>query len=236
MVTGATRGIGQEVARQLAEQGATVLVTGRDPAAAAATAANLAAAGDVRSLQIALDVTDDDSIAAAAAACATDPGRLDILVNNAAASVDWSGTASKADLIDAKRIFETNLFGTWSTTMAFLPLLHQSDHPRIVNVSSGAGSHGDPQYGFAESQGTAAAYRLSKAALNALTHLLAVELADTRILVNAACPGPTATWEGAAAAGARPVAEGAASVVWVAALPDDAPSGGFFRDGKPVPW
>src|ERR1700704_2847448 len=213
MVTGATRGIGREVARQLAQQGATVLVTGRDPAGAAATAADLAADGDVRSLEVALDVTDDDSIAAAAAACAKDPGRLDILVNNAAASVDWSGTASKADLIDAKRIFETNLFGAWRTTMAFLPLLQQSNHPRIVNVSSGAGSHGDPEYGLTLSRGSAAAYRISKAALNALTSALAAELADTRILVNAACPGPTATWEGAEEAGARPVAEGAASVV-----------------------
>jgi NAD(P)-dependent dehydrogenase (short-subunit alcohol dehydrogenase family) len=105
-----------------------------------------------------------------------------------------------------------------------------------VNVSSGAGSHRDDQFGLAKRGGTAASYGISKAALNALTSTLAAELADTPILVNAVCPGLTATWPGAEAMGARPVAEGAASVLWAATLPDDGPTGELRRDGRLLPW
>ena len=160
---------------------------------------------------------------AAAAALEADPGRLDVLVNNAATYVDWTETATRADLAVAHQVLEVNLFGAWRLAIALLPLLRQSAHPRIVNVSSGAGSHGDNQFGLAKRGGTAASYGISKAALNALTSTLAAELADTPILVNAVCPGLTATWPGAEAMGARPVTEGAASVLWAATLPDDGP-------------
>jgi NAD(P)-dependent dehydrogenase (short-subunit alcohol dehydrogenase family) len=236
LVTGAAKGIGREVARQLAERGATVLVSARDADHARAAAEELSAGGDVRAFKVDLDVTDDASVHAAAQALEDDPGRLDALVNNAAASVDWSEPASSADLAAAHQVLEVNLFGAWRLTNALLPLLGRSDHPRIVNVSSGAGSHGDAQFGLANRGGRAATYGISKAALNALTSTLAAELADTPILVNAVCPGLTATWSGAEAMGARPVTDGAASVLWAATLPDDGPSGELRRDGRPLPW
>jgi NAD(P)-dependent dehydrogenase (short-subunit alcohol dehydrogenase family) len=164
------------------------------------------------------------------------PGRLDVLVNNAAAYVDWTETASGAELAAAHKVLEVNLFGPWRLTQALLALLRQSPHPRVVNVSSGAGSHGDDQFGLTKRGGAAASYGISKAALNALTSTLAAELADTPILVNAACPGLTATWPGAEAMGARPVVEGAASILWAATLGDDGPSGELRRDGQPLPW
>jgi NAD(P)-dependent dehydrogenase (short-subunit alcohol dehydrogenase family) len=172
----------------------------------------------------------------AAATLERNPGRLDVLINNAAAYVDWTETAASADLAAAQKVLEVNLLGPWRLTNALLPLLRQSPHPRIVNVSSGAGCHGDDQFGLTRRGGAAASYGISKAALNALTSTLAAELADTPVLVNAVCPGLTATWPGAEAMGARPVAEGAASVLWAAMLADDGPSGELRRDGQPLPW
>jgi NAD(P)-dependent dehydrogenase (short-subunit alcohol dehydrogenase family) len=236
LVTGSGSGIGREVARQLAERGATVLVSARSPAKARAEALELAGSGEVRTLAVGLDVADPDSVRAAAAVLEADPGRLDVLVNNAAAFVDWGETATGADLDAAASVMQTNLFGAWRLTQALLPLLRRSAHPRIVNVSSGAGSHGEDQFGLARRGGSAASYGISKAALNALTSTLAAELADTPILVNAVCPGLTATWPGAEEMGARPIPDGAASVVWAVTLPDDGPSGGFFRYGRPLPW
>jgi NAD(P)-dependent dehydrogenase (short-subunit alcohol dehydrogenase family) len=133
-------------------------------------------------------------------------------------------------------VLDTNLFGAWRVTRAFLPLLHASGHPRVVMVSSGGGSHGDEAFGLTRRGGAAATYGVSKAALNALTSTLAAELAGTPVLVNAVCPGLTATWPGAEQMGARPVEDGAASIVFAATLPDDGPRGGFFRDGEPLPW
>ena len=236
LITGATRGLGTEVARQLAQRGAAVLVSGRDVAKAEATAEQLGAEGDVRALPVALDVTDAASVAAAAAALHQEPGRLDVLINNAAAYVDWGERATGADLEASQRVMAANLYGPWRMTQALLPLLRQSAHPRIVNVSSGAGSHGDEQFGLTRRGGAAASYGISKAAQNALTSTLAAELSDTPILVNAACPGLTATWPGAEQVGARPIADGAASIAWAATIPDDGPSGGLFRDGRPLAW
>jgi NAD(P)-dependent dehydrogenase (short-subunit alcohol dehydrogenase family) len=236
LVTGAARGIGKEVVRQLAQGGATVLVSARDASYARSAVNDLGAAGDARARGVDLDVADDASVQAAAAALEADPGRLDVLVNNAATYVDCTETATGADLAVAHQVLEVNLFGAWRLAIALLPLLRQSAHPRIVNVSSGAGSHGDDQFGLAKRGGTAASYGISKAALNALTSTLAAELADTPILVNAVCPGLTATWPGAEAMGARPVTEGAASVLWAATLPDDGPTGELRRDGQPLAW
>lgn len=196
----------------------------------------MAAAGFVRALPAALDIADADHVASAAAFVEARSGRLDILVNNAAAFVDWSEVASSADLSEARRVLDVNVLGSWQVTKGFLPLLRTSAHPRVVFVSSGAGSHGDEQFGLTRRGGAAASYGISKAALNALVSTLAAELEGTSILVNAVCPGLTATYPGAESAGARPVAEGAASVVWAASLPDDGPSGGFFRDGHPLAW
>lgn len=235
LVTGASHGIGHEVTRQLAERGMRVVLTARDQAVATEAAEKLAADG-LMVRPMVLDVTSSDSVTALVQGLRTDPGRLDVLVNNAAGFVDWSETATTADLDAAKALFETNLFGTWRVAQGLLPLLRESPHPRLVNVSRGAGSHADQQFGLSTNHGATASYGISKTAINALTAKLAAELADTPVLVNAVCPGLTATAPGMEAMGARPVAEGAASVVWAATLPDDGPRGGFFRDGHPLSW
>ena len=236
LVTGATRGIGRQVAADLAGRGFTVLVSGREADRARATAAELGTSGDVRALELALDVTDPGAVERVPEAVRAAAGRLDVLVNNAAAFVDWTEVASTADLAAARKVMDANLFGPWRLVQVLLPLLRESPHARIVNVSSGGGSHGDESFGLPRRGGAAASYGISKAALNALTATLAAELAGSGVLVNAVCPGLTATWPGAEQMGARPVSEGAASVVFGATLPDDGPSGGFFRDGHPLPW
>ncbi len=225
VVTGGNRGIGREVCRQLAERGYTAVLGARDPARGGAAAAELAAGGlDVRVCP--LDVADDAGVAAAARWVGDELGRADVLVNNAAILYDSGARAVTADLGTVRRAMETNLFGAWRTVQAFLPLLRRSPHPRIVNVSSESGS-------LAGMAGGVPAYGTSKAALNALTRMLAGELRRSRVLVNAVCPGWTDTDMGR---GGRAVAEGAASVVWAAVLPDDGPTGGFFRDGRPLEW
>lgn len=235
LVTGASRGIGFEVVRQLAMRGMMVVLTARDMDKAEAAARILVSEGlDV--IAKAVDVSSDESVQQLAADIESTFGRLDVLVNNAAAYVDWSETASNADLKAAHSVLETNLFGAWRMSQMFLPLIRKSQHGRIVNVSSGGGSHGDMQFGLTTNRGSVASYGISKAALNALTAKFAAELEGSGILVNATCPGLTATAPGMEAMGARPVAEGAASVVWAVMLPDDGPSGGFFRDGKRLEW
>jgi NAD(P)-dependent dehydrogenase (short-subunit alcohol dehydrogenase family) len=222
LVTGGARGIGFEVVRQLAQQGMTVILGARDLDKASAAAEELSGDGlDVRAGTI--DVADDDSVGELADWVAGEFGRLDVLVNNAAAFADWSETASGADLENSRAVLDTNLFGTWRVCQAFLPLIRQSEHGRIVNVASGSGSHGDPQFGLATPGGTAATYAISKSAVLALTSKLAAELEGTGILVNSVDPGLTATAPGMEEMGARPI-------------PDDGPSGGFFRDGEPMPW
>lgn len=226
LVTGANRGIGLEVCRQLAGQGYTVLLGSRDLAKGERAAASLAGEGlSVTAVQ--LNVADEASVNRCAAEVETAFGRLDVLVNNAAIHYDtWQRTVT-ADLSVVQEALETNTFGAWRTTQAFLPLLRKSQHGRIVNVSSEAGS-------LAGMGGGTPAYSLSKAALNALTRMLAAESRGDDVLVNSVCPGWVATDMGGS--GGRPVKDGAASVVWAALLSDDGPTGGFFRDGKPLPW
>lgn len=231
VVTGASRGIGAAVASRLAEEGFRVIVTARDLEAAKQVASGLAG---IDHGARALNVSSPDSVRSVFADLSS--SGVDVVINNAAAYVDWSEKGSDADLDAARSVFETNLFGAWSVAQAALPLLRRSTRPRLVNVASGAGSHGDPLFGLTCRGGNAASYGISKAALLALTSTLAAELADTPILVNAVCPGLTATFEGANQMGARPVRAGADSVIWAALLPDDGPRGGFFRDGRPVPW
>ncbi len=226
LVTGANRGIGFETVRQLARRGMTVILGARDLAKAEAAAKKLEDE-KLRVLPRRLDVTDTESIQTLAAQTAKEFGRLDVLVNNAGILYDTWQQASNADLTQAHEALETNLFGAWRMSQAFVPLLRKSEHGRIVNVSSESGS-------LASMGAGTPAYSTSKAALNALTRLLAAELHDDRILVNSVCPGWVATEMGGS--GGRPIAEGAASVVWAAALPDDGATGGFFRDGKPLPW
>lgn len=232
---GRAEGIGFEVCRQLARRGLTVLLTARDLAKADRLAAGLVGEGlDVR--PYALDIASSESPGRLAAEVTSAFGRLDVLVNNAAGFAPWGETASTADLQVARAVMDVTLFGTWRVCQAFLPLLRASAAGRIVNVSSGAGSHGDPVFGIGSNNNMGPSYAVSKAALNALTVKLAVDLRGTDILVNAVCPGLTATFPGGAEMGARPVPEGAAGIVWAATLPPGGPTGGFFRDGQPLPW
>lgn len=202
-------------------EGYEVVLGSRDAAKGEAAAAGLG----VHACQ--LDVADERSVSAAAAWVEGRFGRCDALVNNAAILYDTWARAGSADLAEVEAALETNLFGAWRTVLAFLPLLRRSPHPRVVNVSSEGGS-------LAGMSGGTPAYSVSKAALNAMTRVLAAEVRGEGVLVNAVCPGWTATDMGEW--GGRPVAEGAASVLWAVTLPDDGPTGGFFRDGRQLPW
>jgi NAD(P)-dependent dehydrogenase (short-subunit alcohol dehydrogenase family) len=224
VVTGANRGIGREVCRQLAERGYLTVLGARDAQKGDRAAREL---GSPNVVARQLDVSDDASVAAFADWLASEHGRCDVLVNNAALDYDTDQRAASADLARVRDDLETNLFGAWRTTQALLPLLRRGDHPRLVNVSSGAGS-------ISDMRGGAPAYRVSKASLNALTRMLAAELGGDGVLVNAVCPGWVTTDMGGG--GGRPVGDGAAGIVWAATLPDDGPTGGFYRDGRPVPW
>lgn len=226
LVTGGNRGIGFEVCRQLASAGFIVLLTARDAGKAKAAADALRSAGRVEPLV--MDVADANSIANAAAEVAKQYERLDVLINNAGINYDTWETVANADINGTvMETITTNLLGPWRVCQAFLPLLRKSRAGRIVNVSSESGSLADMGAG-------PPAYQVTKAALNALTRTLAGELRGSRILVNSVCPGWVATDMGGS--GGRPVADGADGIVWAATLPKDGPTGGFFRDGKPLPW
>jgi NAD(P)-dependent dehydrogenase (short-subunit alcohol dehydrogenase family) len=236
LVTGASQGIGLEVSRQLAQRGMCVLLTGRK-AEKTNTAANMLIAEGLNVVAKSLDVTSDDSVNALAADLDREVGRLDVLVNNAAAGFVFTETALTADMTAVYTSFQTNFFGSWRMIRAFIPLLRKSAHPRIVNVSSGGGSFDAPEGIATNRQPTLPAYGTSKLALNGLTIKVAAELKDGGVLVNAVCPGTTASHLGMEnIPGVRPVQIGAASIVWAATLPDDGPTGGFFRDGQPLPW
>ena len=226
LVTGANRGIGLEVARQLAQKGMTVIMGTRILEKGLAAAEKLPE-GEGRVMPYQLDVTDSKSIDQLAKWVEQEFGHLEILVNNAGILYDTWQRASTADLNVVQEAYASNTLGAWRVCQALLPLIRQNQSGRIVNVSSGAGS-------LASMGAGTPAYSTSKAALNAFTRLLAAELEGTGILVNAVCPGWVATEMGGA--GGRPVADGAAGIVWAATLPDDGPTGGFFRDGQPLSW
>ncbi|GII43530.1 SDR family oxidoreductase [Planotetraspora phitsanulokensis] len=229
LVTGANKGIGKEIARQLAGAGLTVYVGSRDAARGKRAVEEIG--GDARLLVF--DVTDAASIADAARQI----DKLDILINNAGISGD-DKTADREDVDTFRRIYETNVFGIVMVTNAFVPALRRSARPRIVNISSGTGSltwATGPQFPHT---GTYAAYRSSKAALNALTVYYAHALAGDGIKANALAPGLRRTdLNATAAASDGDPAEAAAGAVRLALLPDEGPSGEFFSwDGTPVPW
>jgi NAD(P)-dependent dehydrogenase (short-subunit alcohol dehydrogenase family) len=224
VVTGANRGIGREVCRQLAERGYLTVLGARDGRKGERAAREL---GSPNIVAHQLDVSDAASVAALADWIEAEHGHCDVLVNNAAVDYDTDQRAATADLARVRDDLATNVFGAWRMTQVLLPLLRRSDHPRVVNVSSGAGS-------LSDMGGGTPAYKVSKASLNALTRMLAAELRGDGVLVNSVCPGWVATDMGGR--GGRPVADGAAGIVWAATLPDDGPTGGFFRDGQPVPW
>ena len=236
LVTGANKGIGKHIARQLAQAGLLVFVGSRDRARGQSAVNELAAEGlSVRLLP--LDVTDPVSVAAAADQLDQYPGHLDVLVNNAGITSGLE-PASKVTVDDMRRTFETNVFGVVAVTNAMLPLLRRSPAARIVNVSSGLGSLSiisDPEFAGL----SFAAYQSSKTALNALTVLYAKELRSAGIKVNAVCPGYRATDlnRGLPNPGAGDPADGAKIAVELALVGDDGPSGEFISDsGARYPW
>lgn len=228
VVTGANRGIGLEIARQLARRGLKVVLTSRSAAKGRAAIKALGEAGTQVHYHL-LDVTSPVSIKALAAHVAERHGRIDVLVNNAGVMLDPSGSR----VLDARPktfrdTLETNLLGPLQLVQALVPMMKKQGYGRIVNLSSGQGQLSDMGVGTP-------AYRVSKAALNALTRTLAVELKGTGVLVNAMCPGWVKTDMGGPSA-PRTVEQGADTAVWLATLPDDGPTGGFFRDRRPIPW
>ena len=234
LVTGANKGIGLEVARQLGKAGYRVLLGARDKARGLEAAKSLQAEGiDVR--HVAIDLSDIASLKAVAAEIEANEGHIDVLVNNAGIAEQSDGLPGTVDLDVVRRIFETNFFGTVAVTQALLPLVKKSASGRIVNVSSGLGSltlNADPDWDYAAVKLTG--YNGSKAALNMFTVLLAAELKDTGIKVNAVNPGYTAT-DLNGHSGHQTIEEGAAETVRVALLPDG-PTGGFTSTEGVDPW
>lgn len=235
LITGANKGIGLEVARQLGKAGHRILLGARDASRGNEAARALAAEGiDVR--HVTVDLSDTASLAATAADIEANEGRIDILVNNAGVALQGDGLPGVADLEAVRRTFETNYFGTIAVTQALLPLVKKSASGRIVNVSSGLGSitlNADPEWAYAAVKLTG--YNASKAALNMFTVLLAAEVKEAGIQVNAVDPGYTAT-DLNGNSGHQTIEEGAAETVRIALLPDGGPTGQFTNTEGVVAW
>jgi len=231
LVSGANRGIGLEITRQLAREGLMTALGSRKLEKGKEAAAALASEG-LEPAVVALDVADPDSIKKCVADVMELFGRIDVLVNNAGI-LEEGFSPEESSVFDVPldrvmRNFQTNTVGPLLLIQEVVPIMRKQGYGRIVNMSSGAGQLADMQGGFP-------AYRMSKAALNALTRITAAELGPGEIKINAMCPGWVKTAMGGPNA-TRTVEKGAETAVWLATLPEDGPSGGFFRDMKPIPW
>jgi NAD(P)-dependent dehydrogenase (short-subunit alcohol dehydrogenase family) len=224
LVSGGNRGIGLEICRQLAERGIAVILGSRDEEGGREAAESLP--GNIVAHQ--LDVADEESVDRLASFVEDEFGRLDILVNNAGISNDEGQRGVDADLYRVREALETNLLGAWRLCRIAIPLMQRDNYGRIVNISTGLAALEDMGGGWP-------GYRVSKTALNALTRILASELRGSGILVNSVCPGWVQTEMGGSGA-PRPVEKGADTPVWAATLPKGGPTGGFFRDRRPIPW
>lgn len=234
LITGANKGLGLEIARQLTQNGCTVLLGARDLTRGREAVQTLKVLGDVRPIEI--DYARPDTIEHAAKTIKAEFGRLDILVNNAGITDPADGLPSKTDVAAVERIFATNFIGSLRVIQAMLPLVRKSTSGRIVNMSSSLGSltfNSDPAWKFAQTK--LLGYCASKAALNMLTVQLAYELRDTNIKVNSANPGFTAT-DLNQHRGEQTIEEGAIEPVRLALLGDDGPTGGFFDKDGENPW
>ncbi|WP_330242570.1 SDR family oxidoreductase [Streptomyces sp. NBC_00525] len=235
LITGANKGIGFAIARQLGEQRITVLVGARDEVLGKQAAATLADEG-ITAVPVRLDVTDPASVAEAGREIERRFGRLDILVNNAGIAGGFTGTPGEATAADLREVYETNVFGVVTVTHTMLPLLRRSPAGRIVNLSSHVASltlSSAPAGPLASLN--MIAYQSSKTALNAVTLAYAKELRDTPVKVNAALPGVVAT-DINGNRGYRSPAEGAGIAVRLATLDEDGPTGQCLSDDGPVPW
>lgn len=231
LVTGANRGIGFEVSHELAKLGIHVILTSRNKTKGLIASQKLQEEGfDVAFHQ--LDVTDHLSIQVITEHIKKEYSNLDILINNAGIALDKkdseTATIFKARLDTIKNTMETNVYGPLLLCQMLIPIMKKNSYGRIVNVSSGMGQLSDMNGGYV-------GYRFSKVSLNALTKILSNELQGTNILVNSVCPGWVRTDMGGPNAAKSPE-EGAETIVWLATLPDNGPSGGFFRDKKQIPW
>jgi NAD(P)-dependent dehydrogenase (short-subunit alcohol dehydrogenase family) len=227
VVTGANRGIGLEMCRQLGQVGYAVVLTARDADKGARAARALRREGVDAHFNL-LDVTSLEDAQRVAQEVERDLGRIDALINNAAIAIDPKDSIATVDLDVMRRTFETNLYGVLGCCQAFLPLMKKQAYGRIVNVSSGRGS-------FTKLASDGPCYRISKTALNALTVVLADDTKDHNILINAVTPGWVRTRLGGMKA-PRSTSEGAEAAVWLAMLPDDGPRGRFFKDREEFPW
>jgi NAD(P)-dependent dehydrogenase (short-subunit alcohol dehydrogenase family) len=224
LVSGANRGIGLEICRQLAERGLTVILGSRDEEKGRRAAEDLS--GNVVARQ--LDVTDWGSVGRLASSVREDFRHIDVLVNNAGISNDDGQSGTEADLGRVQEALEANLLGAWRLCEVAIPHMKREGYGRIVNVSTGLAA-------LEDMGGGSPGYRISKTGLNALTRILASELRGSGILVNAVNPGWVQTDMGGVGA-TRSVQEGADGVVWAATLPNNGPTGGFFRDRRHVAW
>jgi NAD(P)-dependent dehydrogenase (short-subunit alcohol dehydrogenase family) len=228
VVTGANKGIGYEICRQLARNGLRVVLTSRDAEKGRQARNKLEREGfDILHHQ--LDVTDQSSIATIAGHLESEYGRVDVLVNNAGVLIDSrSASVLKEKEETFRATLETNFYGALRMCQALVPLMQKNHYGRVVNLSSGLGQLEDMGDGTP-------AYRVSKVALNAITRMVAKAVEGDNVLVNSMCPGWVRTDMGGPGA-SRSVERGAETAVWLAMLPHDGPTGGFFRDKKPIPW
>ena len=227
LVTGANRGIGLEVAKQLLAKGLPVVMTARDPDAAEHARRTLGDLGE-RALVARMDVRDTATIEAAFNTARSKLGQVDVLVNNAAILLDENEEVLSIAAEDFRKTLETNLLGVIETCRVFVPPMVDRRYGRVVNVSSGAGQ-------LSTMETYAPAYSISKTALNAFTRILAATHGKRGVLVNSVCPGWVRTDMGGPNAN-RSVEKGADTIVWLATLPEGGPNGGFFRDRKPIDW
>ncbi|MBC8367734.1 SDR family oxidoreductase [bacterium] len=227
LVTGGNKGIGLAACRGLAKLGCQVFLGSRDEIRGREALEALRSEGLEVELLI-LDVQDEASIDSAYEAIKAKTGGLDILVNNAAVYIDEGERALDVDIAKIRETLESNFYGPLMLCRTFLPGMIERGHGRVVNLSSGMGQLSGMGAG-------SAAYRLSKTALNATTRILAAEVEHPDVKVNAMCPGWVRTDMGGASAHRSPE-EGADTILWLATLPEDGPSGGLFRDREPIPW
>lgn len=227
VVTGANRGLGLEIARQLAAQSFHVVMTARSAALADTAVAHVIAAGGSASPFV-MDVSDDDASARLAAHLRHDFQRVDVLINNAGVSLDRHARGLEIDVSLVRQTMEINVYGALRLCQALVPWMMQRGHGRVVNLSSELGS-------LQEMDALRLAYRMSKTSLNVMTRVLAAEVAGSGVLVNSMCPGWVHTDMGGVTA-PRTVEQGADTAIWLATLPANGPTGGFFQDRLPHAW
>ena len=237
LITGVSReeGIGFGLARKMSELGFEVIITARNKLKSERLAKKISSDSNKVTAEE-VDICNDESVNSLAHFMSLKFGRLDVLVNNAGGVLDYGIRALDTDFNTTREAFETNLFGAWRMIKALYPLLKKGKRPRIVNVSSGAGSFTHELFGLPHHPAILTSYGLSKLALNGLTVKLAKELLQDNILINSINPGLVATSPGMEKMGARSVSDSVAGIIWAATLPEDGPTGKFFEDKQQLTW